>query len=171
MVHGGHPTQSLLDLYTIHKRFGRFKDLKVVIVGDIRHSRVAHTNIEIMKRLGMKVYISGPEEYREKAYEFIELEEVLEEVDIIMLLRVQHERHENNMSMPLEEYKKRYGMDLEKAKRMKQEAIIIHPAPFNRGVEIEDDVVECDRSKIFEQMKNGVYIRMAVLNMVLGDCG
>lgn len=166
---GNHPSQSLLDLLTIRQEFGKFEGLKIVIVGDIKHSRVAHTNIKIMKRLGMEVYISGPEEYREEGYNYIRLDDVIEKVDVVMLLRVQHERHSSKMQLTEEEYNREYGLNTDRVQKMKKEAIIMHPAPFNRNVEITDDVVECDKSRIFKQVENGVFVRMALINMVLGD--
>ena len=166
---GNHPSQSLLDLLTIRQEFGKFEGLKVVIVGDIKHSRVAHTNFKVMKKLGMEVYTSGPLEYKEEGYNYIELEEILDKVDVVMLLRVQHERHENAMQETKEEYHNMYGLNKERVARMKDNAIIMHPAPFNRGVEIADDVVECEKSRIFKQVQNGVYVRMAMIYMVLGE--
>lgn len=159
-----HPTQSLLDLMTIHEEFGKFKGLKCCIVGDIAHSRVAHTNIEIMERLGMEVYISGPEEFNDHSAKYIPLDDAIKEMDIIMLLRVQFERHQEKMSMTVEEYHQKYGMTVERMNQMKDNAIIMHPAPFNRGVEIAGEVAECKKSRIFEQMTNGVYVRMAVIS-------
>ena len=164
-----HPTQSLLDLMTIREEFGGFEGLKIAIVGDVKYSRVAHTNIEVMTKLGMECYVSGPEEYREDSYNYIDFDKAIEEMDIIMLLRVQHERHEEKMHMSLEEYHARYGLTMERVNRMKEKAIIMHPAPFNRGVEIADEVVECEKSRIFPQVTNGVYVRMAVLLRALGD--
>lgn len=166
---GNHPSQSLLDLLTIRQEFGKFEGLKIVIVGDIKYSRVAHTNIEIMKKLGMEVYISGPEEYREEGYNYVELDDVIEKVDIVMLLRVQHERHENKMQIKEEEYNKKYGLNKNRVSKMKEKAIIMHPAPFNRNVEITDDIVECSKSRIFKQVQNGVFVRIALINMVLGE--
>lgn len=166
---GNHPSQSLLDLLTIRQEFGKFEGLKIVIVGDVKYSRVAHTNIEIMKKLGMEVYISGPEEYREEGYNYVELDDVIEKVDIVMLLRVQHERHENKMQIKEEEYNKKYGLNKNRVSKMKEKAIIMHPAPFNRNVEITDDIVECSKSRIFKQVQNGVFVRMALINMVLGE--
>lgn len=165
---GNHPTQSLLDLLTIYQEYGKFEGLKIAIVGDIAHSRVAHTNIEVMNRLGMEVHLVAPEQFQEEGYTWENLDDVLEEMDIIMLLRVQHERHDGGMQLTKEEYHKQYGLTVEREKRMKEGAIIMHPAPFNRGVEIADDVVECKRSRIFKQMSNGVFIRMAVLVGSLG---
>ena len=165
---GNHPTQSLLDLLTIYQEYGKFEGLKIAIVGDIAHSRVAHTNIEVMNRLGMEVHLVAPEQFQEEGYQWENLDNVLEEMDIIMLLRVQHERHDGGMQLTKEEYHAQYGLTIEREKRMKEGAIIMHPAPFNRGVEIADDVVECERSRIFKQMSNGVFVRMSVLVHALG---
>ncbi len=160
---GNHPTQSLLDLMTIREEFGKFEGLKCTIVGDIRHSRVAHTNIEVMKKLGMEVYISGPKEFDDGSGDYIDFEKALTDMDVIMLLRVQYERHGYEIQLSKEEYLRDYGLTIDKVNRMKKHAIIMHPAPFNRKTEIDNDVVECDKSRIFKQMKNGVYVRMAVL--------
>jgi len=160
---GNHPTQSLLDLMTIKEEFGNFDGLKVTIIGDIRHSRVAHTNIEVMKRLGMEVYISGPKEFDDGSSEYIEFDKAIKEMDVIMLLRVQYERHGYQMTLSKDEYLSNYGLTMERVNEMKKNAIIMHPAPFNRNTEIADEVVECDKSRIFKQMTNGVYTRMAVL--------
>lgn len=160
---GNHPTQSLLDLMTIWDEFGDFNRLKCAIVGDIAHSRVAHTNIGIMSRLGMEVYISGPEEYNDGSAPYIDFMKAVKEMDVIMLLRVQHERHTEKAKFTQEEYLEQYCLTMDKVQMMKEHAIILHPAPFNRKVEIDDDVVECDKSRIFKQMTNGVYVRMAVL--------
>jgi len=164
---GNHPTQSLLDLLTIYQEFGHFQGLRIAIVGDVAHSRVAHTNLEVMSRLGMEIHTVAPEQFQEPGYNWEDLDDVLAEMDIIMLLRVQHERHDTGMELTKEAYHQRYGMTAEREKRMKEKAIIMHPAPFNRGVEIADEVVECGRSRIFKQMENGVYTRMAVLNRSL----
>ena len=162
-----HPTQSLLDLMTIYEEFGHFEGLKVCIVGDIAHSRVAHTNIEIMQRLGMDVYISGPEEFNDGSAKYINIDEAVKTCDVVMLLRVQFERHTESMSITNEQYHTLYGLTNERVKAMKENAIIMHPAPFNRGVEIADEVVECEKSRIYKQMSNGVFVRMAVVSMVL----
>ena len=162
-----HPTQSLLDLMTIYEEYGSFKGLKCCIIGDISHSRVAHTNIEVMERLGMEVFISGPEEYNDGSARYLDFDEAIKTCDVIMLLRVQFERHSKLMSLSKEEYHERYGLTNERVKNMKEKAIITHPAPFNRGIEIADDVVECEKSRIYKQMSNGVFIRMAAISMVL----
>ena len=172
IINGGdgkanHPTQSLLDLMTIYEEFGKFEGLKCCIIGDIAHSRVAHTNIEVMQRLGMEVYISGPEEYNDGSAPYINIEEAINTCDVIMLLRVQFERHTEKMGMSVEEYHKTYGLTMDRVNQMKDHAIIMHPAPVNRGVEIADDVVECSKSRIVKQMTNGVYIRMGVISQIL----
>ena len=172
IINGGdgasnHPTQSLLDLMTIYEEFGHFKGLKVCIVGDIVHSRVAHTNIEVMERLGIDVYMSGPEEFNDISAPFMPFDEAISTRDVIMLLRVQFERHQEKMKMSKEEYHEKYGMNLERMSQMKKGAIIMHPAPINRGVEIASECAEAPCSRIYKQMTNGVYIRMAVISLLL----
>lgn len=166
---GNHPSQSLLDLLTIRQEFGKFEGLKVVIVGDIKHSRVAHTNFKVMQRLGMEVYTSGPLEYKEEGYNYVELDEIISKVDVVMLLRVQHERHSEKMHETVEQYHEEFGLNTKRVGQMKENAIIMHPAPFNRNVEIADDVVECEKSRIFKQIQNGVYVRMALIYMALEE--
>lgn len=166
---GNHPSQSLLDLLTIRQEFGKFEGLKVVIVGDIRHSRVAHTNFKIMQKLGMEVFTSGPLEYKEEGYHYVEFDDIIDKVDVVMLLRVQHERHSEQMHETVEQYHKAFGLNAKRVDKMKDTAIIMHPAPFNRNVEIADEIVECSKSRIFKQIQNGVFVRMALIHMVLGD--
>ena len=162
-----HPTQSLLDLMTIYEEYGKFEGLKCCIIGDISHSRVAHTNIEVMQRLGMDVYISGPEEFNDNSAKWIPIDEAVKTMDVVMLLRIQFERHKEKMKMTVEEYHDKYGLTLDRVKQMKENAIIMHPAPINRGVEIASEVAECEKSRIYKQMTNGVYIRMAVISDAL----
>ena len=162
-----HPSQSLLDLYTIKEEFGHFEGLKVLIVGDIKHSRVAHSNVKIMERLGMTVYTSGPEEYKDDSLKFVNFEEYLPKVDIVMLLRIQLERHVTETKVDKEDYNKKYGLNKNNIGKMKENAIIMHPAPFNRNVEIADDIVECSKSRIFKQIENGVFVRMAMIEKAL----
>lgn len=164
---GNHPTQSLLDLLTIRQEFGHFDGLKVCIVGDIIHSRVAHTDIEVMERLGMEVYTSGPDEFKEEGFNYIDFDKAIKEMDVIILLRIQHERLSSEMIMSKEDYNKQFGLNKDRVRAMKPNAIIMHPAPFNRGVEIDDDCVECEKSRIFKQMSNGVFVRMAVVERSL----
>lgn len=160
---GNHPTQSLLDLMTIKQEFGRFEGLKCVIAGDISHSRVAHTNYEVMGRLGMEVVTAGPDEFLEPSLKKEDFDRAVESSDIVMMLRVQHERHAHSMNMTAEEYHKAFGLTVERERKMKDRAIIMHPAPVNRDVELADCLMECPRSRIFKQMHNGVFIRMAAL--------
>ena len=160
---GNHPSQSLLDLLTIWEEFGDFNGLKIAIVGDVANSRVAHTNIQVMKRLGMDVHLVAPIEFREPGYTWYKLEEVIGEMDIIMLLRVQHERHDGRVSLDKLTYHDTYGLNAKRLIEMKKNAIVMHPAPINRGVEIADEIVESPKSRIFKQMQNGVFVRMAII--------
>lgn len=172
---GNHPSQGLLDLMTIHQEFGQFKGLKVGIVGDVKHSRVANSNAEALRKLGAKVYFSGPEKWFDEGTiingTYQALDNLIKEVDVLMLLRIQHERHGEKMKISLESYHKKFGLTKEREKMMKKEAIIMHPAPINRGVEIADELVECKRSRIFRQMENGVFARMAILKDALEEKG
>lgn len=168
---GQHPSQCLLDLMTIYEEFGRFDGLKVAIVGDITHSRVAKSNMQMLKRLGAQVYFSGPKKWYDHSYEvyghYLPIDELISEMDVMMMLRVQHERHDGKESFSKEEYHRDYGLTIEREKKMKDKAIIMHPAPVNRGVEIADSLVEGLKSRIVQQMTNGVYVRMAILEAIL----
>lgn len=166
-----HPTQSLLDMYTILDEFGSLKDVTVTIVGDIKHSRVAHSNANALTRLDANVQLSAPEPFVDKdlPYPNISIDEAVETSDVLMLLRVQQERHENKLQV--QDYLTSYGLTKEREQNMKDGAIILHPAPINRGVEIDSSLVESPRSRIFKQMRNGVFIRMAVLTTTLQKWG
>jgi aspartate carbamoyltransferase catalytic subunit len=168
---GHHPTQSLLDLLTIYQEFGGFKGLKIAIIGDIRHSRVARSNADTLTRLGAEVMFSGPEEWFDShslhSSRFLPIDYAIPQADVVMLLRVQHERHQKKGSFTASEYHQKFGLTIEREKKMKPGSIIMHPAPVNRNVEIADSLVECSRSRIFKQMKNGVFVRMAVLKRSL----
>ncbi len=172
---GNHPTQTILDLMTIHQEFGKFKGLKVGIVGDVKHSRVANSNAEALRKLGAKVYFSGPEKWFDEGTiingTYLSIDDLVKEVDVLMLLRIQHERHGEKMKISLESYHRKFGLTTERVKTMKEGAIIMHPAPINRGVEIADELVESERSRIFKQMENGVYARMAILKEALEEKG
>ncbi|WP_312324056.1 aspartate carbamoyltransferase catalytic subunit [Soonwooa sp.] len=172
---GNHPSQCMLDLVTIIQEFGKFEGLKVGIVGDVKHSRVANSNAEALRKLGAKVYFSGPSKWFDEGAiingTFLAFNELVKEVDVLILLRIQHERHESKHGFSSEEYHKKYGLTKEREKLMKPNAIIMHPAPINRGVEIDTDLVECERSRIFKQMENGVYARMAILKDALEQKG
>ncbi|KAB7669240.1 aspartate carbamoyltransferase catalytic subunit [Bacillus sp. B1-b2] len=169
---GHHPTQSLLDLLTIQQEFQRFNGLKVSIIGDIRHSRVARSNADALTRLGAHVVFSGPKEWFDETVlqdaNYEDIDTAIETSDVVMLLRVQHERHgEGKVAFDKNMYHKQFGLTVERERKMKQGSIIMHPAPVNRDVEIADELVECERSRIFKQMENGVYIRMSVLKRSL----
>lgn len=168
---GNHPTQCLLDLLTIKEEFGSFQGLKVSIIGDITHSRVARSNAEALKKLGAEVYFSGPTEWFPQdlveSGQYLPVDEAVKTGDAVMLLRVQHERHESTSKLTKEEYHQQFGLTPVRAALMKEHGIIMHPAPVNRGVEIADVLVESKKSRIFRQMENGVFVRMAVLKRAL----
>ncbi|MBY0222125.1 aspartate carbamoyltransferase catalytic subunit [Mammaliicoccus sciuri] len=164
---GQHPTQSLLDLFTIQEEFGSFEGLKVLIAGDISHSRVARSNAEALQKLGAEVTFLCPPEWAGEFESVDNWDEVIETSDVVMLLRVQHERHNTEMAYTKAAYHEQYGLTVERAGRMKSEAIIMHPAPVNRDVEIADCLIESPQSRIFKQVENGVYIRAAVLELIL----
>lgn len=168
-----HPTQSLLDLLTIYEEYGSFKNLNVTIVGDIKYSRVAHSNAKALRRLGANVSLSAPPVFQEDSGDWnnISIDEAVKWSDVLMLLRVQHERHPDKMKKNMTSYLEKYGLTIEREKRMKRHAIILHPAPVNRGVEIDTELVECSKSRIFKQMNNGVYIRMAIITKLLKEWG
>lgn len=166
---GEHPSQSLLDLMTIYESFGKFENLEIIIAGDIKNSRVARSNQKALTRLGAKVKFIAPEIWSDYSLgEFTDLDNILDKVDVCMLLRVQHERHEDGKrNFSKEEYHKSYGLTEERYKKLKSSAIIMHPAPVNRDVEIADSLVESEKSKIFEQMKNGMFMRQAILEYII----
>lgn len=164
-----HPSQCLLDMLTIYQEFKTFKDIKLVIVGDINHSRVANSNVDTMKRLGGEVRFSGPEFWIDRKDLYMPLDEAVEWADAVMMLRIQHERHTEAMNLTPEQYLQQYGLTHERVARMKEHAIIMHPAPVNRGVEIESDLVEHPKSRIFKQMENGVLVRKAMIKKVFNE--
>lgn len=167
-----HPTQCLIDLATIYQEFQDFRDLKVVINGDIRHSRVARSNAIALKKLGAKVYFCAAPGFEDADLDFpyVTIDEAIEMCDVLMLLRIQYERHSEYM-MPMLDYHECYGLTVERERKMKDRAIILHPGPVNRNVEIASSLVECERSRIFKQMQNGVHVRKAVMMKVLNDWG
>ncbi|RWZ60672.1 aspartate carbamoyltransferase catalytic subunit [Halobacillus fulvus] len=164
---GEHPTQCLLDLYTIYEHFGQFEGLEVAIAGDLKHSRVARSNAFALEQLGAHVsFVTKPEwEDRSLATNYITMDEAVDRCDALMLLRIQHERHEQSTAD--QSYLEQYGLTKAREARMGPNSIILHPAPVNRGVEIDSDLVESDKSRIFRQMTNGVTIRMAIIQALL----
>ncbi|QDI90584.1 aspartate carbamoyltransferase catalytic subunit [Salicibibacter halophilus] len=166
---GEHPSQCLLDLMTIKEEFQTFAGLNVAMIGDIRHSRVARSNIEALKRLGANVQLAGPEDWMDPSMRcpHVSVDTAVKQADVVMLLRVQHERHAaRTASQNAERYHEQFGLTEKREKKMKPGAIIMHPGPFNRGVEIASSLVEAPRSRIFKQVENGVYVRMAILKHV-----
>ena len=170
---GQHPSQSLLDLVTIYEQFGHFTGLNIRIVGDLMHSRVARSNAEILKKLGANMTFSGPENWRPKDFsqfgKFVVIDEEWEKLDVVMFLRVQHERitQTENQIFLTKQYHAKFGLNKLRYEQLKAQAIIMHPAPVNRDVEIADEFVEAPKSRIFEQMTNGVFARMAILEYTM----
>lgn len=156
---GEHPSQCLLDLMTIYEEFKTFKDLKIAIVGDVKHSRVANSNYEALIKLGAKVELIAPETLSD--FKTRKIDDVIEELDVCMLLRIQLERHQSQYNN--EKYLEHFGLTHTRYNKLKETSIVLHPAPVNRGVEIESELVEADKSRIFTQMENGVYMRMAII--------
>jgi aspartate carbamoyltransferase catalytic subunit len=165
-----HPTQALLDFYTMRKQFGAFKGLTVSIIGDILHSRVARSNLWGLIALGAKVQFCAPDNMQApdlaEFAPYVSFNEALK-ADVVMMLRVQLERHDKGIIRSAEEYREQYGLTVERASRMAPHAIIMHPAPVNRNVELDDELVEHEKSKIFTQIAHGVPIRMAVIERAL----
>ncbi|HCT77859.1 MAG TPA: aspartate carbamoyltransferase [Micromonosporaceae bacterium] len=165
-----HPTQALLDAYTIRERLGVIKDLRVAVVGDVLHSRVARSNVLLLNTLGAKVTLVGPptlvpQELGDVSYD---LDAVLPDTDVVMMLRVQRERMTDSYFPSAREYSRRYGLDAARLRRMPEHAIVMHPGPMNRGMEITPEVADSPRSTIVEQVTNGVSVRMACLYLLLG---
>jgi aspartate carbamoyltransferase catalytic subunit len=169
-----HPTQALLDAYTMRARLGRLAGLNVAIVGDVLHSRVARSNVLLLHTLGAKVTLVAPPTLlpvgvgawpAETSYH---LDAVLPDSDVVMMLRVQRERMDQAYFPSAREYSRRYGLDAARMRRLPEHAIVMHPGPMNRGMEITPEVADSPRSTIVEQVANGVNVRMAVLYLLLG---
>jgi aspartate carbamoyltransferase catalytic subunit len=185
-----HPTQALLDAYTMRSRLGRLDGLNVAIVGDVLHSRVARSNVLLLTTLGARVTLVGPPtlipvdiaaalskdtvpgrggkpmETRSKVS--YDLDSVLPDADVVMMLRVQTERMQDGYFPSAREYSRRYGLDAPRMRKLPEHAIVMHPGPMNRGMEIAPEVADSSRSTIVEQVANGVSARMAVLYLLLG---
>lgn len=169
-----HPTQALLDLFSIRERFKEFEGLKVAIVGDITHSRVARSNVKGLVTMGADVTLVGPptlipphaQDWGAEVNH--DLDAVISEVDICYLLRVQQERQSEQLFPSTREYAALWGLDGKRAARMKKDSLIMHPGPMNRGVEISADVSELPRSIVLDQVSNGLAVRMSLLYLMLG---
>lgn len=169
-----HPTQALLDIYTLRKEFGSLKGRTIVIVGDVLHSRVAHSNIAGLKSLGAHVVLVGPPSFLPESFaaEGVRIERdldaVLPHADAVVLLRIQRERFEETAGIISDnEYIQRYRLDGERLKRLKEETIVMHPGPYNRGIELADDVLRFAGWRYANQVRNGVFVRMAVLDFLV----
>ena len=172
-----HPTQALLDTFTIRERKGKVEGLNVTILGDILYSRVARSNIWALTKLGARVTLCGPSTLVPRVFEQMgcrvtyDVEEAIANADIINLLRIQHERQRKTMFPSLHEYTALFGLNKDRLARTKPDVIIMHPGPINRGVEIDSEIADCGRSVILEQVTNGLAVRMAVLFLVNGGEG
>ena len=164
-----HPTQALLDVFTIRERLGKFAGLKVAIVGDILFSRVARSDIWALKKLGAEVTLVGPSTLVPRSFEEMgvqvarHIDDIIESADVINLLRIQHERQRKEYFPSVNEYIRFFGLTRERATKLKPSCLIMHPGPINRGVEIDSEVADGPQSLILEQVTNGLAVRMAVL--------
>ncbi|MDO5609644.1 MAG: aspartate carbamoyltransferase catalytic subunit [Pseudomonadota bacterium] len=173
-----HPTQALLDMLTIREAKGRdFSALKVAIVGDILHSRVARSDLAALKTLGVgEICVAGPANLLPQDATLVgcqisrDLDEALADADVVMTLRLQRERMEDGLITSLADYHRDYGITAKRLQRAKPDAIVMHPGPLNRGVEISDEVADGPHSRILRQVENGVLVRMAVLERAFADC-
>jgi aspartate carbamoyltransferase catalytic subunit len=169
-----HPTQALLDMMTIKARKGRIAGLRVAIIGDIAHSRVARSNIYGLTRMGAQVTVAGPATMLPRQIEQMgvtvhqHLEEAIKDVDIIMMLRIQTEREQQNIFPSLREYSRCFCLNRKNIRLAKDDALVMHPGPINRGVEIAPDIADGPASVILEQVTNGVAVRMALLYLLTG---
>lgn len=169
-----HPTQALLDIYTIREKKGKIEGLNVSIIGDIAHSRVARSNIWGLKKLGANVTVCGPSTLMPKEVEKLgvrvtnKLKEAIENADVLNILRVQLERQNENLFPSVREYAIEFGIDSDKLKHAKKDVLIMHPGPINRGIELTPDVADGPYSVILDQVTNGIAVRMAVLYLVSG---
>ncbi len=172
-----HPTQALLDAFTIRERKGKIAGLNVTILGDILFSRVARSNIWALIKLGAKVTLCGPSTLVPRTFEAMgcrvthDVDEALREADIIHLLRIQHERQRKSMFPSIGEYTTLFGLNKARFAKTKPDALIMHPGPINRGVEIDNEIADCGRSLILEQVTNGLAVRMAVMFLINGGKG
>lgn len=169
-----HPTQALLDMMTIRQKLGKLAGLKVAIIGDIFHSRVARSNAWGMTSMGMNVVLCGPPTLLPQHNESLSvpvtdnMEEALDGADVVMFLRLQLERQASGAFPTIREYRNRYGFDVEKLQKLPENVLIMHPGPINRGIEIASDVADGKNSVILEQVTNGVAVRMAILYLLGG---
>lgn len=169
-----HPTQALLDAYSILEKKGSLENLNIGIVGDILHSRVARSDIEVFKRLGAKVTLCGPptlvpDEFRIYGVDITyNLDDLLPQLDVVNMLRIQKERQKGSLFPSLREYHRQFALTADRLKRCKKDIIVMHPGPINRGIEIDDYVADSPNAIINEQVTNGVAIRMSIFYLLAG---
>jgi aspartate carbamoyltransferase catalytic subunit len=172
-----HPTQALLDAMTIRERKGEIAGLNVAIIGDILHSRVARSNIHLLTKLGAKIRVAGPKPLVPTDFQHLvekdlvvvdHIEQAIEGADVVMILRIQSERQDSAFFPTLREYAIHYGLTEKRLDLAKPDAIVLHPGPMNRGIEISSEVADGSRSLILDQVKYGVAVRMAVLYLATG---
>lgn len=169
-----HPTQALLDSFSIREKLGKVKDKKIVIIGDILHSRVALSNFHCLQKLGAEVRVCGPSTLMPKYLDslgvkhFTDIKKALSWCDVANVLRIQLERQEVNYFPSLREYSMIYGVNKELLDSLEKDIVIMHPGPINRGVELSSDIADSDHSIILDQVENGVAIRMAVIYLLAG---
>lgn len=175
-----HPTQALLDALTIRQRKGGFEGLKVAIIGDILHSRVARSNAHLLSKLGAHVWLAGPRTLLPFGFEKLvpdmegsvrfanSIDEAIDGADVVMMLRIQLERQSGGFFPSLREYSIHFGLNRRRLERAKKDVVVLHPGPVNRGVEIDSDVADGPFSLILDQVNNGVAVRMAVLYLLAG---
>jgi aspartate carbamoyltransferase catalytic subunit len=169
-----HPTQALLDAFTIREKKGKIEGLEIAIVGDIAHSRVAKSNIYSLKKLGARLRLIGPPTLIPKEMQvmgidiFHNMEDGLKDVDVLMMLRIQMERQGKGFFPSTEEYSRNWGLTLERLSLAKDDVIVMHPGPMNRGIEITSEIADGPRSVILEQVTNGLAVRMAVMYLLAG---
>jgi aspartate carbamoyltransferase catalytic subunit len=170
----GHPTQALLDLFTLHEKWGGLRGKKLVIVGDVKHSRVASSHRELAKICGLELAFCGPKEFLSAADEsasvknFSRLGEALEWCDAVMALRVQFERHASSVAISKEDYHAQFGLTAAAVQKLKASGWILHPGPINHGLEMDTDVLQDPRSLVLEQVSSGVVIREALIRQMGG---
>jgi aspartate carbamoyltransferase catalytic subunit len=170
-----HPTQALLDAFTIREHKKRLDGLKVAIVGDLMHSRVLRSNVQLLNKMGAEVWACGPSTLmptdlaRFGVRPTTSIDEAVDRADVVMMLRIQHERMHGHFIPSTREYFTLFGLTQERLRRAKDDVIIMHPGPMNRGVEIDSEVADGPYSVILEQVSNGVAVRMAVLYLLAGQ--
>lgn len=168
----GHPTQALLDVYTLWKKRGNLQGLRLLFIGDIAHSRIVSSHLEFLKSLKIEVGFCAPDAFcpplSEGGTRFTKLDEALPWADAVMALRVQFERHNQSLQTSPQDFHLHYGLTTERLRQLKKDALIMHPGPINYGIEMAQAVVQDPRSCVLEQVNNGLWVRVALLHQILG---